>query len=273
MRRGVRARGISYLVEREQPTVLIAHSWYTQKQQWDLSPGFEKVHARILNGRSIPIAYFVDSMPVGQLPPSTADISRSPVFPGPCRSAASSASRRQGPRQAHPLRARAFRADGRDRDDRRHARHLDPVLRGNICERCRSEVRRSASTAGRDAVESSPRPSLNGFFIDYARADEGQSSVEQVEQMKASQRTPSQGRLGCVSCHDAHEVPDPAGKGHLLPRSVWLATEITDAAPRTWYAWQETERIIALDATCQCLKAADVIAHRCERSPDPEEPA
>ena len=35
----------------------------------------------------------------------------------------------------------------------------------------------------------------------------------QVEQMKASRCfRASQGRLGCMSCHDPHEVPDPAEK-------------------------------------------------------------
>jgi PAS domain S-box-containing protein len=51
-------------------------------------------------------------------------------------------------------------------------------------------------------------------FVDHGRtSDEGQMLVGQVEQMKASRRyRASQGRLGCVSCHDPHEVPGPEEK-------------------------------------------------------------
>jgi Flp pilus assembly protein TadD len=81
---------------------------------------------------------------------------------------------------------------------------------------------------------------LTEFFVDHGLStDEGQKLVGQVQQMKASRCfRASQGRLGCMSCHDPHEVPDPgekvahfrekclachADKGCKLPEPVRLA--------------------------------------------------
>ncbi len=40
---GSGARSITYLVERDGRLFESPITWYTQKQQWDLSPGYEKI--------------------------------------------------------------------------------------------------------------------------------------------------------------------------------------------------------------------------------------
>ena len=93
-------------------------------------------------------------------------------------------------------------------------RHLDPVLRGNVCEQCHLVGERRVNRRDRDAFDYRPGLPLAEFFVDFAFAtDEGQKLTGQVEQMKDSRCfRASRGGLGCLSCHDPHELPDPAEK-------------------------------------------------------------
>jgi hypothetical protein len=202
---GSGSRSISYLVEHDGRLFMSPVTWYTQKQQWDLSPGYEK--GSIHFDRPIdPDCLFCHS---NRVQPVALSVNRyeDPVFLGH----AIGCERCHGPGELHARRPGL--SGGRDLTIV-NPRHLDPALRGNVCEQCHLVGEHRVERLGRTAVDYRPGLPLSEFFVDHARnSDEGQKLVGQVEQMKASRCfRASQGRLGCMSCHDPHEVPDPAEK-------------------------------------------------------------
>jgi hypothetical protein len=202
---GAGARSISYLVEHDGRLFESPITWYTQKQQWDLSPGYEKISAHFER----PIdstCLFCHSNSVAPVALSANRYSE-PIF----RGNAIGCERCHGPGELH---ARVQeRSDGRDLTIV-NPRHLDPVLRGNVCEQCHLVGDQRVERLGKSAFDYRPGLPLAEFFVDHRLTDEeGQKLVGQVEQMKASRCfRASEGRLGCISCHDPHELPDPEEK-------------------------------------------------------------
>ena len=264
---GSGARSITYLVEHDGRLFESPITWYTQKQRWDLSPGYENTSPHF--DRPIdPNCLFCHSNRVEPVALST-NRYRDPIFQG----YAIGCERCHGPGELH---ARRQELSG-DRDlTIVNPRHLDPVLRGNICEQCHLVGDQRVDRLGRTAVDYRPGLPLTEFFVDHGRtSDEGQMLVGQVEQMKASRCfRASQGRLGCVSCHDAHEVPDPeekiayfrerclachADKGCKLPEPERLAKNREDFCAECHMPESQT-----VDAVHIAVRD-----HRILREPDP----
>ncbi len=234
---GSGARSITYLVERDGRLFESPITWYTQKQRWDLSPGYEKISAHF--DRPIdPDCLFCHSNRVEPVALS-ANRYEEPIF----RGYAIGCERCHGPGELHARHQEA--SGGRDLTIV-NPRHLDPVLRGNVCEQCHLVGDRRVNRLGRDAFDYRPGLPLTEFFVNYGyTTDEGQKLVGQVEQMKDSRCfRASQGRLGCVSCHDPHEIPDPEEKvayfrerclachedhGCKLPETIRLARDREDS--------------------------------------------
>ena len=198
---GSGARSISYLVEHDGRLFMSPITWYTQKARWDLSPGYEKASAHF--DRPIdPDCLFCHSNRVRPVALS-ANRYQEPVFLGHTIGC----ERCHGPGELHERRQEL--SGGRDLTIV-NPRHLDPVLRGNICEQCHLVGEQRVNRLGRDAVDYRPGLPLTDFFVDHGLAtEEGQQLVGQVLQMKSSTCfRASRGRLGCTTCHDPHEIPD-----------------------------------------------------------------
>jgi hypothetical protein len=202
---GSGTRGVSYLVQHDGRLFQSPITWYTQKQQWDLSPGYERTSAHF--DRPIdPNCLFCHSNRVEPVPLS-ANRYNEPVFLGH----AIGCERCHGPGELHAAGQKLV--GGRDLTIV-NPRHLDPVLRGNICEQCHLVGDQRVDRLGKSAFDYRPGLPLTEFFIDHVRTNqEGHKLVGQVEQMKASLCfRASQGRLSCISCHDPHQLPDPEEK-------------------------------------------------------------
>jgi Cytochrome c554 and c-prime len=228
---GSGARSISYLIERDGRLFMSPITWYTQKQHWDLSPGYEKNNShfdRVID----PNCLFCHSNQIQHVP-LTANRYKEPVFLGH----AIGCERCHGPGELHG--AGQQLSGGRDLTIV-NPKHLDPLLRGNVCEQCHLVGDERVERIGRNVFDYRPGLPLTEFFVDHGiTADNGQKLVGQVEQMKASHCfRASQGRLGCISCHDPHELPAPdekvayfrdrcltchENKGCKLPEPVRLA--------------------------------------------------
>jgi tetratricopeptide (TPR) repeat protein len=202
---GSGTRGITYLVEHDGRLFESPISWYSQKHQWDLSPGYEKGNAHF--DRPIdPGCLFCHSNRVDAVALSV-NRYKEPAFLGH----AIGCERCHGPGELHVGDRQLV--DGRDLSIV-NPRHLDPILRDNVCEQCHLVGDQRVDRPGRDPFDYRPGLPLAEFFRIYGRtSNRGQRLVGQVEQMKASRcYRESQGRLGCISCHNPHEAPAPEEK-------------------------------------------------------------
>src|SRR5262249_5196707 len=95
-------------------------------------------------------------------------------------------------------------------------RRLEPGLREAVCEQCHLQGTMRVLHVGRGVFDYRPGLPLYPFWsIFELPAEQGvsQRAVGHAEQMPASRCfTASAGHLGCISCHDPHQLPDPVEK-------------------------------------------------------------
>jgi hypothetical protein len=202
---GSGTRGVSYLVERDGRLFESPVSWYSQKGRYDLSPGYEQENAHF-NRPIEPSCLYCHANrvePVGL----TVNRYEEPIF----RGHAIGCERCHGPGDLHVRRPEVV--DGRD-PTIVNPRHLEPALRGAVCEQCHLLGTHRIERPGRGPFDYRPGFPTSEFFAVYGHAEErGNKAVGHVEQMKVSRCfRESKGELGCTSCHDPHQVPAPAEK-------------------------------------------------------------
>ena len=67
----------------------------------------------------------------------------------------------------------------------------------------------------------------------------------------------SRGKMGCISCHDPHELPDPEPEGRVLSRvAASLAMPRRGAVCRGPVDWRRAGMIAASIATCRVLQTS-----------------
>jgi hypothetical protein len=202
---GSGTRGISYLIERDGRLFQSPISWYGQRKQLDLSPGYD-VNNLHFDRPIEPSCLFCHA---NRVEPIDHSVNRyeQPIF----RGHAIGCERCHGPGELH-TRRREF-IDGQDLSIV-NPRHLEPAARSAVCEQCHLLSDHRVDRLDRDTFDYRPGLPLSAFFAVYGRAEQSDDkAVGQVEQMRLSRcYRESQGRLGCISCHDPHEVPAPAEK-------------------------------------------------------------
>jgi Tetratricopeptide repeat/Doubled CXXCH motif (Paired_CXXCH_1)/Cytochrome c554 and c-prime len=194
----------SYLIDRDGTLSQSPITWYTQKQRWDLSPGFENLHDRFervvrpeclfchANG-ALPVEHGVNRY-------------REPIFEG----YSIGCERCHGPGELHvQRRERGDVVNGLD-DTIVNPARLEPALRESVCQQCHLEGEQRVVRRGRGVFDFRPGLPLDRFWSVFVLPPEKAdpkvvSSVEQMYASRCFQR--SDGRLGCVSCHDPHALP------------------------------------------------------------------
>jgi Flp pilus assembly protein TadD len=203
---GSGGRGHSFLTNRDGFVLQTPVSWYSQKQRWDLSPGFSAVHG---GGRTVlPDCLFCHVNRANHVEHSIARYDE-PVFNGH----AIGCQRCHGPGELHVTgRPGGDRVESDDKVDPTivNPRHLSPALRDAVCEQCHLQGETRVPHHGLDFDDFRPGLPAERFWSVLLRAPEpgkGAKAISHVEQMHASQcyqKSQGQERLSCVSCHDPH---------------------------------------------------------------------
>ncbi len=187
--------GRSYLTSRDGYLYQTAISWFSRKQRWDLSPGFEPA---IRYGRPIELGCLFCHSNRARHVEGSLNHFQEPIFEGH----SIGCERCHGPGQRHAQTTR--------RDDIVNPGRLEWRLREAVCEQCHLEGEIQVVRRGRDTYDFRPGLPLESFRSIFVRATGGaedRKAVNHVEQLYLSgcfRGTSDARKLGCISCHDPH---------------------------------------------------------------------
>ena len=197
--------GRSYLIDRDGYLFMSPMTWYPAKGRWDLSPGYETRNSYF--GRPVTVRCLFCHTNVVQHQEDSLNRYRRPIFQGH----AIGCERCHGPGELHvKRREREDEVSGVDYTIINPA-DLPPVARDAICHQCHFSGVARVEARGRTVFDYRPGLPLHEFISVYvARSSSAsaESFLGHVEQLRASRCfKESGGKMGCVSCHDAHGVP------------------------------------------------------------------
>jgi Flp pilus assembly protein TadD len=202
---GSGTRGRSYLINRNGFLFQSPISWFSQERTWDLSPGFGK---NDISGRPIRVACLVCHCNQVHEVKNTENRYQTPIFEG----FAIGCERCHGPGELHVQ----AQQSGDVEDDFDHTivnpSRLNPALREAVCQQCHLLGASRILRRGRQTFDFRPGLPLYLFFSAFVpgpAVTDAEVDIGHVEQMYRSQCFHgSNGKLGCISCHDPHSVPD-----------------------------------------------------------------
>jgi len=226
---GSGSHGRAYLTELDQHIFQTPINWFTQGRRWDLAPNVgDTQRSHFFRG--------VDALCIychaNQAEPVADSLNRYRA-PLPARLAIG-CERCHGPGQLHVQRHnQAEAAEGPD-DTIVNPASLEPALRESICQQCHLQGEFRVLHRGRQLYDFRPGLPLHLFwsvFLRTSRNDQEREAVSHVEQLFASKCfRASEGKLGCISCHDPHDYPAPEKKAAVY-RQACLKCHRETACP------------------------------------------
>jgi Flp pilus assembly protein TadD len=197
---GSGSRGYSYVTDRDGYLFWAPVSWYSQRQIWDLSPGFD---VRRLTER--PLTRECLFCHANRAHPMAGYQNRysPPIFSGH----AIGCERCHGPGERH-----VQSVDPLDIVNPVAKRLPEPGRRDAICAQCHLEGVARVIRRGRELYDFRPGLPLEGFWSVFVHAEEkgaeraAVSHFEQMHQSRCFQRSSGDRKLTCLSCHNPHEA-------------------------------------------------------------------
>ena len=194
--------GRSYAYRRGDRFYMSPLSWYTTAEKWDLSPGYQPVRHhrfdRLLTERCL-VCH------VGQM-------TRGPGIDSwdhkqPITEYAISCERCHGPAASHVEHFRQLKTKV-TADHIVNPAKLEPLRRDAVCHQCHFKAAKTLPRYGRRAVDFRPGDRLTDVWVVISDKIVERQAVTHSEQMLASAcYRGSQGRFGCISCHNPHKLP------------------------------------------------------------------
>ncbi len=204
---GSGTRGASFLFQRDGYLFQTPISWYSQKRVWDLSPGLSSASTA---GRPVVPECLFCHANHAQIREDTLNAYEQPIFDG----FAIGCERCHGPGERHVKeRKQAVALAGKVDHTIVNPAHLKPEVRDAVCAQCHLAGEPRVLRRGRGLYDFRPGMPLHLFwsvFVQERPAGGEDKAVNHFEQMHLSrcfQRSSGTKKLGCVSCHDAHELP------------------------------------------------------------------
>lgn len=234
---GAGEHGRSYLLDREGSLLMSPITWYPQQRRWALSPGYEVRNQHftrpIVGDCLFCHANFAEHVP------ETSNRYREPIF----RGHTIGCERCHGPGQLHVAR-RDQPWSGETDDTIVNPARLTTALRDAVCEQCHLSGDMRFARRGHGLYDFRPGMPLHeiaAVFVKPTDAKDSQKVTGHVEQMHQSRcYRQSEGKLGCISCHDPHSLP-PVEERPAWYRQRCLACHAADACRADPATRQHTE--------------------------------
>jgi Flp pilus assembly protein TadD len=208
---GSGAHGRAYLSSVDNYIFQTPINWFSQGQRWDLAPNvpadLNNHYFRVVD----PLCIYCHGNQADPIPDSVNHY-RAPLP----ENLAIGCERCHGPGELHVQR-RTRGDEVEDPDDSIvNPARLAPVVRDSVCEQCHLHGEMRVARRGRELYDYRPGLPLHLFWSVFVKPPEqtrDHQAVSHVEQMHASKCfRASNGKLGCISCHDPHLFPKPEEK-------------------------------------------------------------
>ena len=209
--------GRSYLTQHKNVMFMSPLTWYSEKNKWDLSPGYPpsrhpRFERRIADGCISCHAGLVNAEGEAQ----------HRFAPDPFHELSIGCERCHGPGREHIAWYQNASASKSETAIGKplmvNPASLSPAARESVCLQCHIQGLARVLRSGRSEFSFRPGELISDCWTilvaDNSDGRRATTAVSQAEQMMSSvcyQRSDQQ--LGCISCHDAHSVPTPELRG------------------------------------------------------------
>lgn len=199
-------RGYSFVLTKAGCFYQSPVTWYSQAREWDLSPGYRVDQNPRFGRRMTGDCIFCHAGNPNRDPDQ-----RDRFLDPPFHEASISCERCHGAGDSHV----SFHESADGTDDIINPSSLSPTRRDSVCYQCHLHGKDRIVRAGRSSYDFRPGDLVSDIWAvlveDAAASSETSEfeAVSQPEQMVSSVcYIKSKGRLGCISCHSPHSIPN-----------------------------------------------------------------